>query len=40
MLGNFEDQAVFATFDFEGVKNWWSTILELNIDNGSNNGDD
>ena len=40
MLGDFENEAGLAAFDLKGIENWWATILELDIDNGTNNGDD
>jgi hypothetical protein len=37
MLGDFEDESVFGSFDFQRVQNWWEFSFELNIDNGTNN---
>jgi hypothetical protein len=40
MLGDFEDESVVSTLDFESVQNWWSIAIKLNVDNWTNNGGD
>jgi hypothetical protein len=37
MLGDFEDQSVVYSFNFESVKNGGKTLFELDIDNSSDN---
>jgi hypothetical protein len=38
MLSDFENQSVFSAWDFEGIKNRRSTFIELDIDDGTNDG--
>jgi len=40
MLGDFEDQSVLSAWDFEGVKNRGSAFIELDIDDGTDDGND
>merc|ERR1719449_410474 len=39
VLGDLQDELGGPVLDLEGVKNLWKSILELNVDNGTNNGD-
>jgi len=40
MLGDFEDQSVLTALHLEGVQNWWSVIVELDVDDWTNDGRD
>jgi hypothetical protein len=40
VLGDFEDQSVFSAWDFEGVKDRGSAFVELDIDDGTDDGND
>ena len=40
MLSNFENKSRFAAFDFESIENWWTSFIELDVDNGTDDGYD
>lgn len=40
VLGNFQDQARGATLDFECVQDWWKIVIELDVDDGTDDSDD
>jgi len=40
VLGDFEDQSVFSAWDFEGVEDRGSAFVELDIDDGTDDGHD
>ena len=37
MLGDLENESVFDTLNFKGVKNWWKVSFELHVNDGTNN---
>ena len=37
MLGDFEDESVFSSIDFESVENRGQRTLKLHVDDGTNN---
>lgn len=37
MLGDFKDQSVAGSLDFEGIENWWKFTVKLDINDGSDN---
>ena len=39
VLGDLQDELGGPVLDLKGVKNLWKSILELNVHNGTNNGD-
>jgi hypothetical protein len=39
MLGDLEDKTILTAIDFESVQNWGSLFVELDIDDGSDDGD-
>jgi hypothetical protein len=40
VLGDFQDQTGLATLDLEGVQDWWQVVVELDVNDGTNDGDD
>lgn len=38
MLGDLENETRGATGNFETVQNWWKILIELNVDDGTNDG--
>merc|ERR1719410_148788 len=39
VLGDLQDELGGPVLDLEGVKDLWKSIIKLNVDNGTNNGD-
>lgn len=40
VLGDFQDQASLTALDFESVQDWWKVVIELHVNDGTNDGDD
>ena len=40
MLSNFEDKSRLSVGDFESVEDWRKVVVELNVDNGTDDSDD
>jgi len=40
MLGDLKDESWCSVLYLEGVENWGKTLLELNIDNGTDDSND
>ena len=40
MLGDLENKSWRSTLDLESVKNGWETLIELHVDDGTDDRDD
>jgi len=38
VLGDFKNQARLASLDFEGVQDWWQVVVELHVNDGTDDG--
>lgn len=36
MLGDFQHKACLTSLNFEGVKDWWQVVVELDVNDGTN----
>lgn len=39
MLRDFEDKTWAAANDLKTVEDWWESLIELDVDDGTDNGD-
>lgn len=39
MLGDFKDQPWCPVLDLKGIQDRWKVVIELDIDDGTNDGD-
>jgi hypothetical protein len=40
VLGDLKDQPWYPVLDLKGIQDGWKVVVELDIDDGTNDGDD
>jgi uncharacterized protein (DUF934 family) len=40
VLGDFQNQARWTSLNFEGVQDWWEVVVELDVNDGTDDSDD